>query len=155
MEIHIRMATLDDVEIVTNMVADLLSELSGNHVSRKELTEVCTELLSQKRSNYTAFLAFTEDSSVGLITLSEIASMYARGLSGVIQEFYVLPTARSLGIGDRLIRTAIQYGNQCSWTRLEVGAPNAEKWHRTVSFYQRVGFKEIGPRFKYVFDTNH
>jgi hypothetical protein len=29
---------------------------------------------------------------------------------------------------------------------LEVGAPDVPRWQRTVDFYKRNGFKEVGPR---------
>ncbi len=29
---------------------------------------------------------------------------------------------------------------------LEVGAPSVPKWQRTVDFYLRNGFEEVGPR---------
>ncbi|MFJ7309776.1 GNAT family N-acetyltransferase [Peribacillus frigoritolerans] len=149
MDIQIRKANLDDIELITSMVAKLLSELGDEAVNSKEFKDVCTELLGKERNLYTAFLAFKEDQCVGIITLSEFASLYAKGIGGVIQELYIVPNVRSQGIGDLLIDAAKEYGINRGWTRIEVGAPDAEKWNRTVSFYKREGFIEVGPRLKY------
>ena len=34
--------------------------------------------------------------------------------------------------------------------RVEVGAPDVPRWQRTVNFYLKEGFVEVGPRLKYL-----
>ena len=71
-----------------------------------------------------------------------------RGTFGLIHEFYVLPEKRSSSIGHQLIKAIISHGKGRSWHRIEVGAPNQQIWGRTIFFYKREGFVEIGPRLK-------
>jgi hypothetical protein len=32
------------------------------------------------------------------------------------------------------------------WKNIEVGAPDLERWSRSIAFYKRLGFVEVGPR---------
>ncbi len=45
-----------------------------------------------------------------------------------------------------LVEAAAAIGRERGWTRLEVGAPPAAAWARSVAFYEECGFAEIGPR---------
>ncbi|QVY63445.1 GNAT family N-acetyltransferase [Cytobacillus gottheilii] len=149
MSINIRKATLNDALLVTKMTAELLSELKATTISSDELMDVCLELLKKEEEQWTAFLAFKEDECVGVLTLFGVMALYAPGSLGIIQELYVAPKMRSEGVGEQLIVSAKEHGKKFGWINLEVGTPNPEAWSRTVSFYKRLGFKEIGPRLKY------
>ncbi|MEC0276940.1 GNAT family N-acetyltransferase [Peribacillus frigoritolerans] len=149
MNLKIRKAGIDDTKLVTDMAAKLLSELRERTVFSSDLFDICEELLSKEGNLYTVFLAFKEEECIGMVTIHGVTSLYATGSMGIIQELYVLPNLRSEGTGDQLIHAAKEHGYKCGWTNIEVGAPHAEKWSRTVSFYKRKDFKEIGPRLRY------
>jgi GNAT superfamily N-acetyltransferase len=148
---HIRQAEVQDAPIVTQLVVALLTELSGKPINDDDLktyTQVCQALLREKEM-YIAFLA--EDATgkrFGVITLGKSAAIYTGGIFGIIHELYVVPKARSVGVGQELLLAASQYGKRYNWQRLEVGAPDESTWARTVTFYRRQGFLEIGPRLK-------
>ena len=55
---------------------------------------------------------------------------------------------KSEGIGDQLTQDTKESGYECNCVRLEVGAPNVEKWSRMFSSYKQNDFKEVGPRLK-------
>ena len=149
MSINIRKATLSDAVLVTEMAAKLLSELKGTTISSEDLMDVCMELLKKEEEQWTAFLAFKDEECVGVLTIYGVMALYAPGSLGIIQELYVAPNMRSEGVGEQLINSAKEHGNKYGWVNLEVGTPNPETWNRTVSFYKRFGFKEIGPRLKF------
>mgnify|MGYP001953175553 CR=1 FL=1 len=152
MGVQIRKATLADAEVVSEMVAKLLSELRGTTVFSNDLIDVSKQLLQKEDEQWAAFLACNEEKCVGVITLHGVMALYRAGSLGIIQELYVEPTMRSEGGGEQLIACAKEHGKTYGWGTLEVGAPNPEKWGRTVAFYKRLGFKEIGPRLKYQLD---
>src|ERR1019366_9226423 len=81
--------------------------------------------------------------------MSEAVALYARGAFGVITELYIVPARRSHGIANDLIRSAVDFGRSRNWTRLEVGAPRQPLWRRSLQFYMKVGFTEIGPRLRF------
>lgn len=139
--ISVRQASIDDAPLVTRLAQSLLSELGGFQTGDSaDLVIFCTQLLAGGR--YTALLAYdANETPVGLLTLNEVPALYVAGSLGWIQELYVVPEARSLGAGQRLLAAAIAYGRERGWQRLEVNTPDAESWPRTVAFYRREGFQ--------------
>jgi GNAT superfamily N-acetyltransferase len=80
--------------------------------------------------------------------ISESASIYAGGAFGVITELYVTPEKRSAGVAKLLIDAIAGLGRERSWGRVEVGAPHQPAWERSLKFYLRNGFAEVGPRLQ-------
>jgi hypothetical protein len=78
---------------------------------------------------------------IGVIILSENASIYAGGMFGMITELYVGPAQRSAGVATKLVHAAATLGQKRSWGRIEVGA-----LERSLRSYLSVGFVELGPR---------
>jgi GNAT superfamily N-acetyltransferase len=89
-----------------------------------------------------------------MITVAQSIAIYSLGKFGIINELYVLPEYRSCGIGKLLLDEVVKLAKSKAWKRIEVGAPNQEKWQRTIDFYIKEGFIEIGPRLKRVLDCN-
>ncbi|MDW3204682.1 MAG: GNAT family N-acetyltransferase [Alphaproteobacteria bacterium] len=140
----------NDADLVAIMVHRLLHEVGAWHGAPDDerIHEVCRELM-EGDSRFIALLAFdAERRPVGVMTITEAVAIYAQGRLGIIMELYVVPDARSAGIGDRLIQEARTIGLSRGWTILEVNTPNGEKWARTQSFYERQGFRHVGPFMK-------
>ena len=141
LSIRVRRASVDDAPLVTDLAQRLLTELGGFQIGDPAaLVSFCQQLLASE--HYTAFLAFdgVTGASLGLLTLNECSALYVAGRLGWIQELYVAPEARSLGVGWQLIAAAMAYGREHGWQRLEVNTPDVEAWPRTVAFYRRAGF---------------
>ena len=99
--------------------------------------------------NTWVWLAELDGRPVGLIALNECVAIYAQGRFGEISELYVDPEQRSAGVGAALVGKAKSFAAEMGWSRLEVGAPDRANWGRTIAFYEREGFAEIGPRLRY------
>ena len=138
--VQIHQATVRDAQTVVEMVHRLLSELGGfQSFDLAASLTLCEQLLSGER--YTAFLARgPQGENLGMLTLQTCPALYVAGLVGWIQELYVMPEARSLGVGHQLLLEAQDYAQKCDWKRLEVNTPDASSWPRTVAFYRREGF---------------
>ena len=144
-ELRINQASVADAPVVANYVTGLLAELFD--VERDPVaTEATARKLLATPDLFAAFVAYRVDQPVGVLTLTTCVSIYAGGRFGEIAELCVDPDARSAGIGEALIAAASAYGRERGWSRLEVGAPPAARWARTIEFYERNGFTEIGPR---------
>ena len=65
---------------------------------------------------------------------------------GIIQEFYVVPTARSAGVGGALLQAARAHARSKGWKRLELCTPPLPDFQRTLAFYERNGFEVTGGR---------
>lgn len=94
-----------------------------------------------------AVLAYDRGEALGLLTLVEGFAVYANGAYGVIPEMYVVPAARSIGVGRRLIERAVEIGRARGWSRIDVTAPQSA-WERSVRFYESCGFTFAGPKLK-------
>jgi GNAT superfamily N-acetyltransferase len=96
-----------------------------------------------------AFVARAESGEVlGLATATEGFAIYANGRFGTIPEMYVAPSARSRGVGSSLVDAIAAYGRERGWSRIDVTAPESDRFERTVAFYQRCGFRYTGPKLK-------
>jgi GNAT superfamily N-acetyltransferase len=52
-------------------------------------------------------------------------------------------------LGGALLKAAVAFGHERGWHHLEVGAPTVPRFQRTVTFYPKNGFTEVGPRLRY------
>ncbi len=132
---------------VGSLVYELLNELFPElGYTREKCIETAERLLAGSERVW-SFLATTHDGrDVGVVTLNECAAIYAGGRFGEISELYVDPEFRSKGVGAQLIEAAVEFGRERGWPDIEVGAPSVPVWQRTVDFYRRCGFEEVGPR---------
>ena len=151
MSIDLRQAEVDDAGTVAELVHTLIAELAPDRADAARLAryqQAATELIG-KDAGYWAFVAeASEDGAVGVITLNECTAIYAEGRFGTITELYIAPAFRSQGVGALLVDRALAFAKARGWSRLEVGAPDQPRWSRTVDFYRRHGFVEVGPRLK-------
>lgn len=144
----IRPASPRDAEQVGLMISKLLCELCPDLADQygPEAT-IATARRSLDDSAYTALLAVAPRGAIGgVVELNECKAIYAHGAFGEIAELYVEPDFRSEGVSGRLIDAAVTLGESRGWSMIEVGAPDLPRWQRTVDFYVRRGFVEVGPR---------
>lgn len=93
---------------------------------------------------YHVVAAFDEDKVVGFGALCESRSLYAEGVFGIIQEFFVLPEYRSGKVGKALLNKMVTFAKSQAWKRLELCTPPLPEFDRTVAFYQQNGFEITG-----------
>lgn len=146
-------ASADDSDTVGALAYALVSELAPSaEISLETYRHTAATLLGGD-ALYWALLARDKEAGpqaapLGLVTLNHCASIYAGGSFGEIAELYVQPEQRSRGVAARLLEAARAFGRDRGWSRLEVGAPDLPRWQRTVDFYLKEGFTEVGPRLK-------
>lgn len=150
--ITIRQSTPDDLPVVLDLVERLLRELGeeGDELGVLD-TAYISHLWGGERDRTLAFLA--EDSSgrpVGVATIAVAFAVYANGHYGIINEMYVVPEYRSEGVGAQLVNAIATYGRQQGWRRIDVTAPESDRWIRTRRFYESQGFVFTGPKLKLV-----
>lgn len=142
----VRVARPEEAFSVTQLVASLLSELDGQPVDPSLIAVSAESVLALP--TVTAFLAFVGEEPVGVLVLNECAAIYAGGVFGEISELYVNPEWRSAGVAKQLVLAAQTFAKERGWKRLEVGAPPQPEWARSLAFYRREGFEEVGPRLR-------
>jgi GNAT superfamily N-acetyltransferase len=146
-EISVRRAERTEAGIVASFVHALLDELSdGAPPALGAVIEHAEDVLAG--AGVVAVIAWADDKPVGVMVLNECAAIYAGGKFGEISELYVNPDMRSKGIARLLLGEAQVEALSRGWKRIEVGAPEQPQWRRTLDFYLRNGFDEVGPRLR-------
>jgi len=111
--------------------------IAGFEALRIEL--VLQQLLATGSPRGAIWVAQAESALVGYLIVVLVMSVEHKGLMGEIDEFFVLPEARSRGVGAALLagaeRTLAQRG--CVRLQLQLGRGNA----RARSFYERRGYR--------------
>ncbi len=148
--LRIKKLSLAERDTILALVHTLLGELEGESDEFAGIDkEKMLRELTENKERFNAFAALNERGEyVGILTLVETFAIYAGGNYGVIDEMYVAPEYRSLGVGKMLLAAAKEYGRQKRWLRLDVTAPPEEEWQRTVKFYEREGFVFTGPKLR-------
>ena len=142
-------AGADDRADVMALVDALLRELGEEGEEAGELDHVGLGGAWLARPGTWTFLARGDDGQpLGVLTLVESFAIYASGAYGIINETYVVPAARSAGVGRALIDAARAVGRERGWSRIDVTAPESPRWSRTRAFYEREGFAFTGPKLK-------
>jgi GNAT superfamily N-acetyltransferase len=136
-----------DFERVGRLTFELLDELFPELGYQRDVCIATAKALLASGVSVWSFLATRSDErDIGVVTLNECSAIYAGGQFGEISELYVAPDSRSSGVGAALITAAAGFGRERGWSSIEVGAPSVPVGQRTVDFYLRSGFEEIGPR---------
>ncbi|GAB4495399.1 MAG: GNAT family N-acetyltransferase [Saprospiraceae bacterium] len=144
--IHFVIADESHTAIVAELLANLFEEV-GHTPTAPEIAKIFGEI--DEDASHSTLLAFNEeDEAVGILTLVESLALYAGGRIGVINELYVVPPYRSEGVGKILLDAAKELAEGRGWMRLEVTTPG-EQYEKTLRFYEREGFRPIGPRYKF------
>lgn len=152
---NVRHAQSEDAKTVGRLIHALLSELDppgsdqfGECTLKVDDVTMTARRLLEGDAKVWALIAETDGEAVGVLMLNECAAIYAGGAFGEITELYVAPEHRAAGAGAELIAAAEDFARSRGWPRLEVGAPDQPRWSRTVAFYRRNGFEEVGPRLR-------
>lgn len=141
---------IENAGLALEMVQRLLTELGeeGDELGALDSPKIL-EAWARSRDDVHIFVARVSGGQpVGITTVVESFAIYANGNYGIINEMYVDPSHRSSGVGRRLIQAVKEFGVERRWTRIEVTAPESERWARTRAFYKREGFRCAGPKLK-------
>jgi len=147
--IHLVVADETQTGVVAELLAALFEEV-GHTPTAEEIAAIFSD--TEADDHHSTLLATDDDGDVvGVLTIVETLSLYAGGYIGVLNELYVVPEYRSEGVGKILLDAAKALAEERGWKRLEVTTPG-EEYAKTLRFYEREGFMEIGPRYKYMVD---
>lgn len=150
MHLVITRASAAHAVAVADMAIALTDEISARmsvqqfDLGSEQTAELCAELLSDGK--YIALVATVENRHVGFVGMSEGHALYANGVIGTLQEFYVAPDHRSRAIGTTLIDAAKALARERGWRRLEVCTPPLPEFEASLRFYAKNGFEVTGGR---------
>lgn len=137
--ITLRFATIDDFKIIYDFI-NQLEELVYDEASQREMFAV-----NVANPDIINLLAFAEDKPVGMISCHVQNLMHHNGKVGEIQEMFVDASARSLGVGQKLITRLKEIAKERNLKQLEVTSRlKREAAHR---FYERENFNFTHKKF--------
>jgi GNAT superfamily N-acetyltransferase len=137
-EIAMRPAVAADLPVIVRMLAD--DELGAARESPDDLRpyQAAFERL-QRDPNQVVMVAVRDDTVVGTLQLTIIAGLSRRGSTrSVIEAVRVHSSARGHGIGEQMIRWAVQESGRQGCQLVQLTSDRARpQAHR---FYERLGF---------------
>ena len=144
--VDVRLATPEDRADVLRLVRSLLIELGGNPAPAETLQAVFTSLVGRGSAGF--IVVGEEDGETQAVcTVSFIQALRTAGRYAVFQEMYVEPRARGSGIGRAVLEFAIDHAEASGCQVMELGTPR--NGQRTIGFYERAGFENIGARMRW------
>ncbi len=139
-ELIIRTAVEDDFKAVY----DFMNHLEETVFDVEVLKEAFIRNINNPEFNY--LIAETDHISVGYLSCHSQRLLHHGGQKiGEIQEMYVRPQSRGLGIGKKLIAELREWANNQGIVQLEVTSGN--KRILTHKFYEREGFIHSHKKF--------
>ncbi len=145
MGLTIQKAERGDADMVAFLVHQLIEEsFNGkDNPDPRQIQESAEKLL--KNNNSHAIIAFDDDTPVGVMTIIEAVAVHARGKFAIIMEFFVLPQARSKGVGWKMVQYAENMAQKNGWHWLELCVPQGGDKEEAEAFFVRNGFQNMGP----------
>jgi len=135
--IKIRKATLDDVQDITPLIAELFHVI--DHPPRDSFDHVVENYRTiMKDSSHHILLAFIGEEVVGLIHFFIRPTLIHTGPSALIDELVVAKTHHGRGIGSQLISKVVDMCRDFGCEELEVGTETSNTKAR--KFYRQCGF---------------
>lgn len=150
MELQLKTASADDAPAVAALVVALTAEITRkcDGVQLEDdlaaTTQLCRAWLGDGR--YAALLAWVDGEAVGVLTFTESYALYAGGKICIIQECYVAPAFRAMGVGQALLEAARTSAEQRGCAALELCTPPLPEFQRSLEFYQQHAYKAVGGR---------
>jgi aminoglycoside 6'-N-acetyltransferase I len=137
----LRQATIADAGVALPLIERFFAE-EGFHAPPGQMRRQLLGLLGDDES--AVFLAWQGEEAVGVATVTTTSGIEL-GLSAEMEDLYVLPAARGLGVGAALIKRVKGWcrAKGCSLVSVIV-TPEGQAAHDLVGYYRRRGFVETG-----------
>ena len=133
----VRRATSADAAALAPLVRALAVEEGYAHPpSIHDLTSLIATLIADRSSDF--FLAIS-DMPVGCLQMNYRYSTWATARYGYLEDFYLVPSARSQGIGTAMMTAAYAHARAvgCVYVELDVRPENRD----AQRLYERLGFQ--------------
>ena len=134
-------ATTADVRVALPLIERFFAE-EGFYAPSGQMRRQLLGLLADDEC--AVFLARLGEEAVGVATVTTTSGIEL-GLSAEMEDLYVLPTARGLGVGAALIEAVKGWcrARGCGLVSVVV-TPEGQAAHDLVGYYRRRGFVETG-----------
>jgi len=135
----VRLATGDDAHVVARLLHDFNTEFDSPTPGEAVLEGRLRELLGSETT--IAWLGGEPAVGVALVTLR--TNVWFDGPVALLDELYVAPGSRGLGIGGAMILALLEASRARGWGLVEVNVDEFD--HDARRFYERHGFANTEP----------
>jgi len=111
----------------------------GITTSSDDLRKVAQTIIADRRYGFMLVARAPDGNPIGVAYASSLLSLEHGGVSGWVEELYVLPDWRGRGIGSRLIAEVIARARELGWRALDLEVDASHK--RAISLYTRHQFQ--------------
>jgi len=131
----IKRATLTEIEPLTKLF-DLYRMFYKQESDLKGAEQYLRERISREES--VAFMAFDGDQPLGFVQLYPSFSSVSMMRSWILNDLYVKREARGRGVGEKLLKTAIQFAKETEAKGLFLETANDNM--NAQRLYEKIGF---------------
>ncbi len=133
---HIRIATIDDVDALVDMHCAFRESLQKQRPTRGEFREALRQVL--QRNSARVLIAFLDERAAGYATFQTSFSAWSTSSAAVLEDLFVLEGFRECGVGRLLVEAATQEARAmgCSAISLDTNEGNEP----SQKIYRRLGF---------------
>lgn len=144
--IEVRPATADDVHALAALVEQYWRFEAIERFDTSHMAGLLGRLIRQPSLGH-AWLASVDGAPAGYLVAVYVFSLEHQGLTAEIDEFFVLPQHRRLGLGGQLLRLAETTFREagCTNVSLQIGRDNsaAREFYRRHGYADRAGFELV------------
>jgi ribosomal protein S18 acetylase RimI-like enzyme len=133
-QIPIRLAGPDDAAAIARLLHDFNTEFSDPTPGVPKLTEIATRMLAAEEMA----VLLAGDGPDGLSLVRFRASPWTGSPEAYLQELYVVPSLRGLGIGRALLEATIQAAREAGATGIDLNTGETDTAARAL--YESSGF---------------
>jgi ribosomal protein S18 acetylase RimI-like enzyme len=137
---QIRLLKIEEVDAAV----DLLVRQLGEHRVKTDLSNVRSvieRIVKDDRLGFVLVALERNQRPVGVALGCAFLGIEHGGISGWIEELYVLPEFRQRGIGSHLIAEFIRVASALGWRAIDLEIDSSHR--RAVSLYERHGFTQL------------
>jgi ribosomal protein S18 acetylase RimI-like enzyme len=133
--------TLLDAETLDTAIVLLEAQLREHGItrSRDDLRAVAQTVIADRRYGFMLVARAPDGRPIGVAYASSLLSLEHGGVSGWIEELYVLPQWRGRGIGSCLIAKVVARAKESGWRALDLEVESSHQ--RAISLYARHQFQ--------------
>lgn len=150
-QVKVRKATLEDEKVIGQALSSMLDEIRDTHTNPViEGWEDAFRSIVTNDSLGIILVAEYGDIFLGFISASFHYSMHTGGIYANLEELWTDPMYRSHFAGIYLMNSIEEYVAEYGVKRIDLGAASYDysKHESLYTFYERMGYKNIGPRYK-------
>jgi ribosomal protein S18 acetylase RimI-like enzyme len=144
--VDIRLATRADVQVLVTLVQQYWRFEAIERFEAADMAGLLETLIAQPALGR-AWLAGVDGAPAGYLLAVYVFSLEHKGITAEIDEFFVLPQHRRLGLGRRLLSQAeaLFRENGCTNVSLQIGRDNAaaRAFYRGHGYSDRAGFELV------------